>query len=118
MGGQFSDPDGEEVLFSMEIDGNPSGNIFKTGNLWNTPNINFILWERGEHQVKVIGCDASNMCSEVYQIVNNSFLFDEVPSEPDLPEERGGTEGFLPSNSSFLTVISLLFGLIYVRGRE
>ncbi len=118
MGGQFSDPDGEEVLFSMEIDGNPSGNIFKTGNLWNTPNINFILWERGEHQVKVIGCDASNMCSEVYQIVNNSFLFDEVPSEPDLPEEGGGTEGFLPSNSSFLTVISLLFGLIYVRGRE
>ena len=67
---------------------------------------------------KVIGCDASNMCSEVYQIVNNSFLFDEVPSEPDLPEEGGDTEGFLPSNSSFLTVISLLFGLIYVRGRE
>ena len=33
----------------------------------------FHFVERGEHQVKVIGCDASNMCSEVYQIVNNSF---------------------------------------------
>ena len=117
MNGQFSDPDGEEVDFSMEVDGIPSGNIAVSGNSWNTPNINFILWEKGEHQVRIIGCDISGKCSEVSQQVNNSLLFDQVPDQPDFIDDDD-SNGLLPASSALLTIISLFIGLICVRGRE
>ena len=118
MNGQFSDPDGEEVDFSMEVDGVPSGNIAVSGNSWNTPNINFILWEKGEHQVRIVGCDISGKCSEVSQQVNNSLLFDQVPSEPEFIDGDDDSDGLLPASSALFAIISLFIGLMYVRGRE
>ena len=40
--GQFSDPDGENVDFSLSIDGLSAGSISVSGNSWSTPMIKFL----------------------------------------------------------------------------
>jgi len=114
--GQFSDPDGEEVMFSLSIDGLAAGSISVSGNSWSTPIINFGIWDEGLHEVKIVGCDASAKCNEVVLIVNNTHLFEEeVTIQPHPSSENGG---FLPSASIVLTILSLTIGLIYSTRRD
>ena len=114
--GQFSDPDGEEVMFSLSIDGLAAGSISVSGNSWSTPIINFGIWEEGLHEVKIVGCDTSAKCNEVVLIVNNTHLFEEeVTIQPHPSPENGG---FLPSASIVLTILSLTIGLIYSTRRD
>ena len=114
--GQFSDPDGEEVEFSLSIDGLSAGSISVSGNSWSTPMINFGLWDEGEHEVKIIGCDISSKCNEVILMVNNSHLFESDLVEPVVSDEGPG--GLLPGFSMFLTLLSLTVGLIYSNRRD
>ena len=90
MQGQYSDPDGEEVSFSMSIDGSNTGSVSSTGNSWATPAIDFRLWTEGEHVVVVEGCDSSGKCSQVPQTVNNSHLFEVEQVQPPPSEEEDG----------------------------
>ena len=39
--GTFSDPDGEEVTFTIDIDGQNGGQITTSGNVWSSESINF-----------------------------------------------------------------------------
>jgi hypothetical protein len=87
MSGQFSDPDGEEVTFTLMIDGSSVGNIAVDGNTWSTPSIDFSVWAEGAHTVEVTGCDASGMCTSQQRVVDNSHLFVEPEPEPDSPGE-------------------------------
>ena len=114
--GQFSDPDGEDVEFSLSIDGLSAGSISVSGNSWSTPMINFGLWDEGEHEVKIIGCDISSKCNEVLLMVNNSHLFESDLVEPVVSDEEPG--GLLPGFSMFLTLLSLTVGLIYSTRRD
>ena len=113
--GQFSDPDGEEVLFSLSIDNLSAGSISVSGNSWSTPIINFGLWEEGIHEVKIIGCDISMKCNDVILMVNNTHLFesDEI-SPPPSQEDKGS----LPGPGIVLTILSLTIGLIYSTRRD
>ena len=115
--GQFSDPDGEDVDFSLSIDGLSAGSISVSGNSWSTPMINFGLWDEGEHEVKIIGCDISAKCNEVLLMVNNSHLFEVDLVEPSGPGEDSET-GLLPGFSMFLTIFALTIGLIYSSRRD
>ena len=115
--GQFSDPDGEDVDFSLSIDGLSAGSISVSGNSWSTPMINFGLWDEGEHEVKIIGCDISAKCNEVIIMVNNSHLFEDATSLPLIPDDDSGT-GLLPGFSMFLTIFALTIGLIYSTRRD
>ena len=114
--GQFSDPDGENVDFSLSIDGLSAGSISVSGNSWSTPMINFGLWDEGVHEVKVIGCDTSAKCSELVLMVNNSHLFqsDINPITPIDDSESGSLPGF----SVILAIMSLTIGLIYSNRRD
>tara|TARA_B100002049_G_scaffold204107_1_gene163585 strand:- start:229 stop:585 length:357 start_codon:yes stop_codon:yes gene_type:complete len=117
MHGQYSDPDGESVTFSMSIDGSQTGSVSSTGNTWSTPNINFQLWDEGEHVVTIEGCDASNKCSSVSQTVNNSHLFDEPepePIQPPIDEEDGG---LLPATGLPALIVAVVGALMYGRRR-
>ena len=114
--GQFSDPDGEDVEFSLSIDGLSAGSISVSGNSWSTPMINFGLWDEGEHEVKIIGCDISSKCNEVLLMVNNSHLFESDLVEPVVSDEGPGS--LLPGFSMFLTLLSLTVGLIYSTRRD
>ncbi|MBT4179988.1 MAG: hypothetical protein HOE00_00065 [Euryarchaeota archaeon] len=113
--GQFSDPDGEEVVFSLSIDNLSAGSISVSGDSWSTPIINFGLWDEGVHEVKVIACDISMKCNEVVMMVNNSHLFED---KTPLPVENSKETGFLPGSSIVLTILALTIGLIYSTRRE
>ncbi|MDE0953635.1 MAG: hypothetical protein OR994_03065 [Candidatus Poseidoniales archaeon] len=117
--GQFSDPDGEEVVFSLSIDSLSTGSISVSGNSWSTPIINFGLWDEGEHEVKIVGCDISMKCNEVIVIVNNTHLFENevLPSCHPCPSPDEET-GILPGPSIVLTILSLTIGLIYSTRRD
>ena len=117
MQGQYSDPDGESVVFSMSIDGSQTGSVSSTGNTWSTPNINFELWSEGEHGITIEGCDTSGKCSEVFQIVNNSHLFDEPEPEPLTPSEEEDEGGLLPAVGLPIVTMAAVAALMYGRRR-
>ena len=116
MQGQYSDPDGEEVSFSMSIDGSNTGSVSSTGNSWATPSIDFRLWTEGEHVVVVEGCDSSGKCSQVSQTVNNSHLFEveEVSPPPSVEEDRG----LLPAAGLPLVLVAVVAALMYGMRRD
>ena len=111
MQGQYSDPDGEEVSFSMSIDGSNTGSVSSTGNSWATPAIDFRLWTEGEHVVVVEGCDSSGKCSQVPQTVNNSHLFEVEQVQPPPSEEEDG--GLLPAAGLPLVLVAVVAALMY-----
>lgn len=124
MQGQYSDPDGESVSFTMRVDGTTAGSVSVLGNSWSTPLIDFSLWDSGEHTVEVEGCDDSYTCTVIYQVVNNSVLFEG--EEPDcgdtsngcLPpgsDEGGG--GILPANGLVSVILSFALGTAFYRRR-
>ncbi len=115
MQGQYSDPDGEEVSFSMTIAGSNTGSVSSTGNSWSTPAIDFRLWSEGEHLVSVEGCDSSGKCSEVFQTVNNSHLFEVEEVVPPPSEEEGG--GLLPAAGLPMVLVAVVVALMYGRRR-
>ncbi len=116
MRGQFSDPDGESVSFTMKIDGSRAGSVSVSGNSWSTPRIDFTLWDSGEHHVVVEGCDESGKCSEVGKIVNNSQLFEQVVIGPQEPADEPA--GFLPSSGLMSLAIAFALGIILPRRRD
>ena len=128
MQGQYSDPDGESVSFTMRVDGTTAGSVSVSGNSWSTPLIDFSLWESGEHTVEVEGCDDSYKCTNVYQVVNNSILFEVV--EPDCQaltcecdpslcdEDAGGIGEILPSGGLISVILSFALGIIFYRRRN
>ena len=89
MSGQFSDPDGEAVSFTLLIDGSAVGEVSISGNTWATPAIDFSVWAEGTHTVQVDACDASGMCVNQQRIVDNTHLFVEPEPEPAPPADEG-----------------------------
>lgn len=87
MSGQFSDPDGEAVSFTLLIDGSAVGEVSVSGNTWATPAIDFSVWAEGSHTVQVDACDASGMCTNQQRTVDNTHLFVEPEPEPGDIEE-------------------------------
>ena len=117
MQGQYSDPDGEAVTFTMAIDGSATGSVSSSGNTWSTPRINFELWDEGEHVVTIEGCDASSKCSSVSQTVNNSHLFDEPEPNPLPTTVDDGGSGLLPAAGLPALIIAVVGALMYGRRR-
>jgi hypothetical protein len=117
MQGQYSDPDGESVAFSMSIDGSQTGSVSSTGNTWSTPNINFELWNEGEYVITIEGCDTSGKCSEVSQTVNNSHLFYEPEPGPPTPSEEEEEGGLLPAVGLPIMAMATVAALMYGRRR-
>jgi len=128
MQGQYSDPDGESVSFTMRVNGATAGSVSVSGNTWSTPLIDFSLWDSGEHTVEIEGCDDSFRCTVIHQVVNNSVLFevDEPDCEalncecdPSLCDEGGGGIGeILPANGLMSIILSFTLGTIFYRRRE
>jgi hypothetical protein len=115
--GQFSDPDGEDVQFYLSMDGLSAGSISVSGDSWSTPMINFGLWDEGEYEIKIIGCDTSSKCNEVLLTVNNTHLFESDLLEPVDTVDDSET-GLLPGFTMILTLMSLTIGLIYSTRRD
>jgi hypothetical protein len=113
--GQFSDPDGEDVTFTLLVDGLITGALDVTGNSWQTPGINFELWSEGEHEVTIKGCDSSNKCSEISVFVNNTHLWED---EVEIILDKEKSEKSIPSAGILLTVLASAGALMYTRRRD
>lgn len=116
--GQFFDPDGEAVSFTLKLDGVQAGQVTVTGNQWVTDEIPFDLLTEGVHNVTIEACDNSGVCVSVSEDVDNTFLFqviDDVVSDTSKPavEESG-----LPAASIGLTMMALLGAGIAVSRRR
>lgn len=117
--GTFSDPDGEDVTFTIEIDGQNGGQITTSGNMWSSESINFEIWGEGVFTVTVNACDVSNECTTITETVDTSFLFDDQTITPPaiVPSETTESEG-LPAPGIAFTVLSIIGALMYTKRRE
>ena len=117
MNGLFGEPDGEDVTFSMLIDGINLGNVDASGNSWSVGPIDFALFDPGEHTVTVRVCDASGMCSSADRDLNSTEVL-ENPRGADQPPEadQNDAEGLLPfpGSSSIMGILAAAF--MYRRG--
>ena len=115
MSGQFSDPDGETISFSLMIDGSSVGSITVTGNMWSTPAIDFSVWTEGSHIVEVQACDESGLCSSQQRSVDNTHLFVEPEPEPEPPKDNSSV---LPSMGLAGLILAASAALIYSGRRD
>ena len=117
--GVFSDPDGEAVTFTIEIDGAAGGEISTSGNTWSSQQINFDIFSEGEHVVTITACDESNVCTTITETVDNSFLFNtgniiEPPAIVAEPEDSGS----LPAPGIAFIVVAVIGALMYAGRRD
>ncbi len=117
--GTFSDPDGEEVTFTIDIDGQNGGQITTSGNMWSSESINFEIWGEGIFTVTVTACDASSECTTITETVDTAILFDDQTITPPTisPSETTESAG-LPAPGIAFTVLSIIGALMYTRRRE
>ena len=115
MSGQFSDPDGEAVSFTLLIDDSAVGEVSVSGNTWATPPIDFSVWAEGTHIVEVQACDDSGLCSSQERIVDNTHLF--VEPEPE-PEPSKDNSSVLPSMGLGGLILAASAALIYSGRRD
>tara|TARA_Y100000588_G_scaffold384359_1_gene475482 strand:+ start:4460 stop:6457 length:1998 start_codon:yes stop_codon:yes gene_type:complete len=114
--GQYSDPDGEEVVFSAEILGVSSdhlGEVEVSRNTWE------VVWTEplssaiGMHELVVTGCDKSGKCTSETFVISNAGYQVENAGEGD--NEVVGTEdsslsapGVASASASIL--VAVMFG--------
>lgn len=118
MNGMFSDPDGEDVTFTMYIDGVNIGTVQAFGNAWSVGPIDFRLFDVGLHTVSVRGCDASGMCAIAESSLNSTLALTPDVSE-EIPE-RGDDDsvGFVPFPIYYSSIGILAAAFMYRRGHR
>jgi hypothetical protein len=113
--GQFFDPDGEAVSFTLKLDGVQAGQVTVTGNQWVTDEIPFDLLTEGVHNVTIEACDNSGVCVSVSEDVELNIIddIDDIVANKPVVEESG-----LPAASIGLTMMALLGAGIAVSRRR
>ena len=115
LSGNFHDADGEDVTFTLRIDGVEQGQVSVIDNTWRTGDIPMDLLIEGVHTVEVQACDESNVCTSVTQDVDNTFLFQE-DDDPIavMPVDDGG----LPAPGLAWVLFALLSASLLMRRRD
>ena len=118
--GVFSDPDGEAVTFTIEIDGAAGGEISTSGNTWSSQQINFDIFSEGVHTVTVTACDESNVCTTITETVDNSFLFNSgnVIEPPVVITDDSEDSGSLPAPGIAVLMVAVIGALMYAGRRD
>ena len=115
LSGNFHDADGEDVTFTLRIDGVEQGQVSVTDNTWRTGDIPMDLLIEGVHTVEVQACDESNVCTTVTLEVDNTFLFQEDDGPiASLPVDDGG----LPAPGLVWALFALLSASLLMRRRD
>jgi len=118
MNGMFSDPDGEDVTFTMYIDGTNIGTVQAFGNSWSVGPIDFRLFDVGPHTVSVRGCDTSGMCAIAESSVNSTLaLTSDIPGEEPVQGDDDGV-GFVPFPIYSSSIGILAAAFMYGRGHR
>jgi len=123
IGGQYSDPDGEPVTFTIEIEGREAGQIMVSGNTWESE------WIDISHealslppewiliQIDVTACDYSGKCTSEEVLVDIKSMMEDI-SVPEAPDDSNEAGGSLPSTGIPALAIALSLALLFGRREE
>jgi len=116
VGGQYSDPDGELVTFTIRVDGQDIGQIVVSGNTWESEWIDLSVFSSGLIEVDVTGCDQSGKCTTSSTTVDISLVKEELvdPITFDDGDEEGGS---LPSSGIISLTIAVSVAVFFRRER-
>jgi len=116
--GQYSDPDGEPVTFTIEVDDQEIGQIMVSGNSWESEWIDLSVFSLGIIEVDVTGCDHSGKCTTSSTTVDISLVMEELlePETPDVIDEPG--DSVLPFSGIPSLAIAISVAILFRRRRE
>ncbi len=112
VGGQFSDPDGEIVTFTIATSGKDLGQIMVSGNTWESEWIDLSMFTSEFVEVKVTGCDQSGKCTTTSITVDISLIAEEIP---DLPDESEDSVGSIPASGIPSLAIAISVAVLFRR---
>jgi len=115
--GQYSDPDGESVTFTLLIpeDDLREVEVTVTGNSWESEWVDSSLLTPGNKNLVLTGCDESFMCTEEHPFIDAASM----PGDGDgfsSDEESGGSP--IPSLGILSVMMSVFAALMYTRRRD
>ncbi len=106
LSGFYGDPDGEEIVMDISINGEKMGQIALSGNTWSSDWIDLSLLTPGILEVEVTGCDQSGKCTSIFQNVDNSEVMQELAPNKELGDsESGNNTPFLSAQQVVLTLM-------------
>ncbi|MBI88179.1 MAG: hypothetical protein CMB67_04035 [Euryarchaeota archaeon] len=113
IGGQYSDPDGQEVYFSLSIDEVEFGEVLVSGNSWESVWLDLSDYNPGIYTVEVSGCDESGKCTMASHEVDSSALFEGVEEEVT---KEDGDSGSVPSSGILTLFLAISAAILFRRG--
>ncbi len=118
IGGQYSDPDGEPVTFTIGVDDQEIGQIMVSGNTWESEWIDLSVFSLGIIEVDVTGCDHSAKCTTSSTTVDISLVMEEL-LEPETPDDFDeGDDSTLPFSGIPSLAIAISVAILFRRRRE
>jgi hypothetical protein len=112
--GQYSDPDGEQVTFTIEVDGQDIGQIVVSGNTWESEWIDLSSFSSGVIDVDVTGCDQSGKCTTSSMTLDIALVMEELVDQ-ETPDDADEVEESLPSSGVPSLVIALSLAVLFRR---
>ena len=114
VGGQYSDPDGEPVTFTIEVGGQEIGQIVVSGNTWESEWIDLSAFSSGVIDVDVTGCDQSGKCTTSSTTVDIASVMEELV-DPETLDDADEVGGSLPSLGVPSLVIAISLAVLFRR---
>ena len=114
IGGQYSDPDGEPVTFTIEVEGQDIGQIVVSGNTWESEWIDLSAFSSGVIDVDVTGCDQSGKCTTSSTTVDIASVMEELV-DPETLDDADEVGGSLPSLGVPSLVIAISLAVLFRR---
>ena len=114
IGGQYSDPDGEPVTFTIEVGGQEIGQIVVSGNTWESEWIDLRSFSSGVIDVDVTGCDQSGKCTTSSMTVDIASVMEELV-DPEMPDDADEVGESLPSSGVASLVVAISLAVLFRR---
>ena len=116
--GSFNDPDGEDVTFTITMDGEAAGSITATGTTWSSAPIPFDLYSEGMHNITITACDESGTCVSDSRTVENLYFAISDVVDGDLSVPQASAEEGLPNVGVIGTILSILSAVLITSTRR
>ncbi len=114
VGGQYSDPDGEPVTFTIEVGGQEIGQIVVSGNTWESEWIDLSAFSSGVIDVDVTGCDQSGKCTTSSTSVDIASVMEEIV-DSEMPDDADEVGESLPSSGVASLVVAISLAILFRR---
>ena len=114
VGGQYSDPDGEPVTFTIQVEGQDIGQIIVSGNTWESEWIDLSTFSSGVIDVDVTGCDQSGKCTTSSTSVDIASVMEDLV-DTEIPDDADEVGGSLPSSGVPSLVVAISLAVLFRR---